>query len=81
MEGPAARRSGPGGLAAAHGHDLRPGAAVTGLIGFVGIIVQHTIRLLTGVGYRALLPLSVVVGAGFLVLADVIARTALAPAM
>jgi iron complex transport system permease protein len=53
--------------------------AVTGLIGFVGIIVPHTIRLLTGIGYRALLPLSVVVGAGFLVLADVIARTALAP--
>ncbi len=53
--------------------------AVTGLIGFVGIIVPHTIRLLTGVGYRALLPLSVIVGAGFLVLADVIARTALAP--
>ena len=54
--------------------------AVTGLIGFVGIIVPHTIRLLTGVGYRALIPLSVVVGAGFLVLADVVARTALAPA-
>ena len=45
--------------------------AVTGLIGFVGIIVPHTIRLLTGVGYRALIPLSVIVGAGFLVLADV----------
>jgi iron complex transport system permease protein len=54
--------------------------AVTGLIGFVGIIVPHTIRLLTGVGYRALIPLSVIVGAGFLVLADVVARTALAPA-
>lgn len=54
--------------------------AVTGLIGFVGIIVPHTIRMLTGVGYRALLPLSVVVGAGFLVLADVVARTALSPA-
>ena len=54
--------------------------AVTGLIGFVGIIVPHTIRLLTGVGYRALIPLSVVVGAGFLVLADVVARTVLAPA-
>ena len=54
--------------------------AVTGLIGFVGIIVPHAIRLLTGFGYRALLPLSVLVGAGFLVLADVIARTALAPA-
>jgi iron complex transport system permease protein len=54
--------------------------AVSGLIGFVGIIVPHTIRLLTGVGYRALLPLSVIVGAGFLVLADVVARTALSPA-
>jgi iron complex transport system permease protein len=54
--------------------------AISGLIGFVGIIVPHAIRLLTGVGYRALLPLSVVVGAGFLVLADVVARTALSPA-
>ena len=53
--------------------------AVTGLIGFVGIIVPHTIRMLTGVGYRALLPLSAIVGAGFLVLADVVARTALSP--
>ncbi|HLG09680.1 MAG TPA: iron ABC transporter permease [Gaiellaceae bacterium] len=54
--------------------------AVSGLIGFVGIIVPHAIRLLSGVGYRALLPLSVIIGAGFLVLADVIARTALSPA-
>ena len=54
--------------------------AVTGLIGFVGIIVPHAIRLLTGVGYRVLIPLSAIVGAGFLVLADVIARTALSPA-
>jgi cobalamin transport system permease protein len=54
--------------------------AVTGLIGFVGIIVPHAIRLVSGVGYRALLPLSFVVGAGFLVLADVVARTALSPA-
>jgi iron complex transport system permease protein len=54
--------------------------AVSGLIGFVGIIVPHAIRLLAGVGYRALLPLSAIVGAGFLVLADVIARTALSPA-
>jgi iron complex transport system permease protein len=54
--------------------------ALCGLIAFVGIIVPHAIRLLVGTGYRALLPLSVVAGAGFLVLADVIARTALAPA-
>jgi iron complex transport system permease protein len=54
--------------------------AVTGLIGFVGIIVPHAIRLLTGVSYRALLPLSMVAGAGFLVLADVAARTVVSPA-
>jgi iron complex transport system permease protein len=54
--------------------------AVCGLIGFVGIIVPHAIRMLAGTGYRALLPLSVIAGAGFLVIADVIARTALAPA-
>src|SRR6478672_6003448 len=54
--------------------------AVSGLIGFVGIIVPHAIRMVSGVGYRALLPLSVIIGAGFLVLADVVARTALAPA-
>lgn len=54
--------------------------AVSGLIAFVGIIVPHAIRLLTRTSYRGLLPLSFVVGAGFLVLADVVARTALAPA-
>jgi len=54
--------------------------AVTGLIGFVGIVVPHAIRLACGVTSRALLPLSLVVGAGFLVLADVVARTALSPA-
>jgi iron complex transport system permease protein len=53
--------------------------AVSGLIGFVGIIVPHAIRLLAGANFRALLPLSVLAGAGFLVLADVIARTAVAP--
>jgi iron complex transport system permease protein len=57
-----------------------PTVAICGLIGFVGIIVPHAIRMLAGVGYRALLPLSVIVGAGFLVLADVIARTSLSPA-
>jgi iron complex transport system permease protein len=54
--------------------------AVSGLIGFVGIIVPHAIRLLLGGSYRLVLPLSIVVGAGFLVCADVIARTVLAPA-
>jgi iron complex transport system permease protein len=54
--------------------------AVSGLIGFVGIIVPHAIRLLVGGSYRVVIPLSLVAGAGFLVLADVLARTVLAPA-
>jgi iron complex transport system permease protein len=54
--------------------------AFSGLIGFVGIIVPHAIRLVVGPSYRYLLPLSIIVGAAFLVLADVVARTALAPA-
>jgi iron complex transport system permease protein len=54
--------------------------AVSGLIGFVGIIVPHAVRLTAGTSFRGLLPLSALVGAGFLVLADVVARTALAPA-
>jgi iron complex transport system permease protein len=49
------------------------------LIAFVGIIVPHTIRLLVGGSYRLLLPLSIVVGGGFLVLADVLARTIVSP--
>jgi iron complex transport system permease protein len=54
--------------------------AVSGLIAFVGIIVPHTIRLLVSTSYRAVVPLSLVAGAGFLVLTDVIARTVLSPA-
>ena len=53
--------------------------SVTGLIGFVGIIVPHTIRLVAGNSYRVVLPLSVVFGGVFLVFADIIARTALSP--
>jgi iron complex transport system permease protein len=54
--------------------------AVSGLIGFVGIIVPHTVRLLTGGGYRAILPLSLLFGAAFLILADLLSRTVLSPA-
>ncbi len=54
--------------------------AVSGLIAFVGIIVPHTIRLLVSTSYRAVVPLSLLAGAGFLVLADVLARTVLSPA-
>ena len=49
--------------------------AFSGLIGFVGIIVPHAIRLAIGTSYRIVLPLSLLVGGGFLVLCDVIART------
>jgi len=54
--------------------------AVSGLIGFVGIIVPHTIRLLAGSSHRLLAPLSLVAGAAFLILADLAARTVIAPA-
>jgi iron complex transport system permease protein len=54
--------------------------AVSGLIGFVGIIVPHAIRLLLGPSYRLILPLSLLGGAGFLILADVIARSVMSPA-
>jgi iron complex transport system permease protein len=54
--------------------------AVSGLIGFVGIIVPHAIRLALGASYRLILPLSLIVGAGFLVLCDVLARTLMSPA-
>jgi len=53
--------------------------SIGGLIGFVGIIVPHTIRLLMSTSYRAVVPLSLAVGAGFLVLTDVISRTILSP--
>lgn len=54
--------------------------SVSGLIGFVGIIVPHTIRLLFGWSYRVIVPLSVLFGAAFLMLADVVARTVISPA-
>jgi iron complex transport system permease protein len=53
--------------------------AVSGLIGFVGIVVPHAIRLLAGHSYRVILPLSLVAGGAFLVLADLVARTVLEP--
>ncbi|MEU8102864.1 iron ABC transporter permease [Nonomuraea muscovyensis] len=54
--------------------------AVSGLIGFVGIVVPHVVRRLAGGSYRRVLPLSLVGGAAFLVVADLIARTVIAPA-
>ncbi len=54
--------------------------SVSGLIGFVGIIVPHTVRLIFGWSYRVILPLSALLGAAFLVIADVAARTVMSPA-
>jgi iron complex transport system permease protein len=53
--------------------------SVSGLIAFVGIIVPHTIRLLTGWSYRVIIPLSLIFGATFLIVADLFARTVIAP--
>jgi iron complex transport system permease protein len=54
--------------------------ALSGLIAFVGIIVPHAIRLVAGTSYRVVMPLSIMLGGAFLVLADVLARTATSPA-
>ena len=54
--------------------------SVSGLIGFVGIVVPHAIRLIFGASHRILLPLALVLGAAFLVLTDVLARWLLSPA-
>ena len=53
--------------------------AVMGLVGFVGLIVPHMARLLTGSEGRRLLPLSGLLGAAFLTLCDLAARTLFAP--
>ena len=54
--------------------------AVSGLIGFVGLIVPHAVRLMAGTSHRRVIPLSLLFGAAFLALADVVARTVQAPA-
>ena len=54
--------------------------AVSGLIGFVGLVVPHIVRRLAGGSYTRVLPLSLLVGGAFLVLADLVARVVLAPA-
>jgi iron complex transport system permease protein len=51
--------------------------AVSGLIGFVGLIVPHTLRLVIGSDHRLLIPATALTGAGFLVLSDTVARTVL----
>jgi iron complex transport system permease protein len=53
--------------------------ALTGPIGFVGLIVPHALRLRLGADHRLLIPCSFLLGAAFLALCDTLARTALAP--
>jgi iron complex transport system permease protein len=53
--------------------------AVSGLIGFVGIIVPHAVRLVVGVSNRVVIPLSIVFGAAFMVAMDLLARTIVEP--
>ncbi|MGE4405670.1 FecCD family ABC transporter permease [Pseudomonas sp.] len=61
---------------------LGVGAAVAaaGLIGFVGLVVPHLMRLLVGPDHRILLPASALAGASLLLLADIVARMLLTPA-
>lgn len=61
---------------------LGVGAAVAaaGMIGFVGLVVPHLVRLLAGPDHRVLLPASMLAGASLLLFADLVARLALAPA-
>jgi iron complex transport system permease protein len=54
--------------------------AAAGLIGFIGLVVPHLMRLLVGPDHRVLLPASLLAGASLLLLADLVARLLLAPA-
>ncbi|GAB4260786.1 MAG: iron ABC transporter permease [Deferrisomatales bacterium] len=54
--------------------------ALGGLVGFVGLVVPHAVRMLWGPAHRRLLPASAVLGAAFLLAADALARAVLAPA-
>ena len=53
--------------------------SVSGIIGFVGLIVPHVVRILWGTDYRRMVPLSILGGASMLLAADALARTVLAP--
>jgi iron complex transport system permease protein len=53
--------------------------AYAGIIGFVGLAVPHVVRLMWGGDYRRLIPLSIIAGAALLLLADILARTIIAP--
>lgn len=54
--------------------------SATGVIGFVGLVVPHVVRLVAGPGHRVLMPLSILIGASLMLVADVAARTVVLPA-
>lgn len=54
--------------------------SVSGMIGFIGMVIPHAVRLLVGADHRLLLPASALVGGMFLMVADTLARTLLSPA-
>ena len=56
------------------------GVAISGIVGFVGLIAPHIVRLLLGPSHRTLLPAAALFGGAFLVLADALARVLVAPA-
>ncbi len=53
--------------------------SIAGLIGFVGMVVPHAVRMIVGADHRLLLPVAALAGGAFLTVADTVARTALAP--
>ena len=53
--------------------------AVSGTIGFVGLVIPHLTRLLWGPNHKHLLPLSLLIGSGFLMLTDLVSRTIISP--
>jgi iron complex transport system permease protein len=53
--------------------------AVSGVIGFVGLVVPHIVRLMVGSDHRRVLPVGIVFGASFMVLGDLLARTIVPP--
>ncbi|MBP1654106.1 MAG: transport system permease protein, partial [Bacteroidetes bacterium] len=53
--------------------------SVSGVVGFVGLIIPHTCRILFGPDHRLLIPASALLGGSFMVLADIVSRVILAP--
>jgi len=67
-------------LLACGGGLVAASVALAGLVGFVGLVVPHAVRALWGPAHRRLLPASAALGAAFLLVADGVSRTVLAPA-